>query len=405
VNRVAAAALALALLGGVAPISSASGASAAEQTREQQIASELKRLQGDIQESYAQENRVLAELLVSQRNRKALDSKVAALDASLSTAQGDLDTVNTELEQATATALAASAQVDLAKDQLETSTSLLKDQAINAYIRYSIKPSIPEAVASVEDVNEVPRVIALAEAVGRKQVQVVEKHKRLQDDLAGQESAAKAAKEAVVAERARVEQQKAALQDQQAAQASARAQAQAEEANERRLLAQIQAGRAADEQRVREMQATSDSITAMLRQLQRGQSPAPTGKGIISYPIAPPSIVSEFGWRTHPIFGDQRLHAGADFLGSTGQPIIAAADGTVAFSGVMTGYGNTVIVDHGRSLATLYAHQSRISVSNGQKVKKGQVIGYVGSTGYVTGPHLHLEVRAGGSPVNPREYL
>jgi murein DD-endopeptidase MepM/ murein hydrolase activator NlpD len=116
-------------------------------------------------------------------------------------------------------------------------------------------------------------------------------------------------------------------------------------------------------------------------------------------------IVSEFGWRTHPIFGDQRLHAGADFRGTTGQPILASADGTVLFTGVMTGYGNVVILDHGRSLATLYAHQSRIAVSNGQKVKKGQVIGYVGSTGYATGPHLHFEVRAGGTPVNPREYL
>jgi murein DD-endopeptidase MepM/ murein hydrolase activator NlpD len=403
---VAPVALVIALVGWVSPmLVDTRPADAAELTREEQVTAELQRLQGEISESYDNEARVLAELRVSQRNRKDLDAKVAALDGSLGKAQAELDGVTAQLDQASASALTASNQVDAAKNQLEQSTTLLKDQAINAYIRFAVKPSIPVAINAVEDVNEVPRVVALAEAVGRNQAQVVEKHRKLKEDLASLEASANAAKAAVAADRERVAQQKAALEVQRAAQAAARAQAQAEETTENRLLAQIQAGRAADEQRVRDMQAVSDSITTMLRSLQRGQPPAPSGRGILSYPIANPVIVSEFGWRTHPIFGDQRLHAGADFRGTTGQPILASADGTVLFTGVMTGYGNVVILDHGRSLATLYAHQSRIAVSNGQKVQKGQVIGYVGSTGYATGPHLHFEVRAGGTPVNPREYL
>jgi murein DD-endopeptidase MepM/ murein hydrolase activator NlpD len=77
----------------------------------------------------------------------------------------------------------------------------------------------------------------------------------------------------------------------------------------------------------------------------------------------------------------------------------------VVFAGERGGYGNTVIVDHGGSLATLYAHQSRLSVANGDRVQRGQTIGEVGSTGFSTGPHLHFEVRVNGTPVDPLNYL
>jgi murein DD-endopeptidase MepM/ murein hydrolase activator NlpD len=99
------------------------------------------------------------------------------------------------------------------------------------------------------------------------------------------------------------------------------------------------------------------------------------------------------------------MHTGIDFGASEGTPIKAAADGVVVSAGVQGGYGNTTIIDHGNSLATLYAHQSRMIVSSGQSVKRGQVIGYVGSTGNSTGPHLHFEVRVNGTPVDPMKYL
>jgi len=88
-----------------------------------------------------------------------------------------------------------------------------------------------------------------------------------------------------------------------------------------------------------------------------------------------------------------------------GQPIVAAAGGTVIYAGVKGGYGNTLMVDHGGGMVTLYAHQSKFAVGYGASVGAGQVIGYVGSTGDSTGPHLHFEVRIGGGPVNPSRYL
>jgi murein DD-endopeptidase MepM/ murein hydrolase activator NlpD len=111
------------------------------------------------------------------------------------------------------------------------------------------------------------------------------------------------------------------------------------------------------------------------------------------------SVTSEFGYR----WG--RLHAGVDIGGGTGTPIRAAKEGTVIFSGNQGGYGNVVIIDHGGGLTTLYAHQSRRAVADGAEVNSGDVIGYVGSTGHSTGPHLHFETRSSGSPQNPRRYL
>jgi len=116
------------------------------------------------------------------------------------------------------------------------------------------------------------------------------------------------------------------------------------------------------------------------------------------------SLTSPFGWRIHPIFGVSKMHTGIDIGSGYGTPIKAADGGTVIYATWMSGYGNTTIIDHGGGISTLYAHQSNFRIASGP-VSKGDVIGYVGSTGYSTGPHLHFEVRVGGNPVNPMSYL
>ncbi|MHB9025805.1 MAG: M23 family metallopeptidase [Armatimonadota bacterium] len=113
-------------------------------------------------------------------------------------------------------------------------------------------------------------------------------------------------------------------------------------------------------------------------------------------------ITSPYGYRYHPVLHTRRLHTGIDIAAPSGTPIYVTGGGEVIFAGWRGGYGNCVIVDHGRGKATLYGHMSSIGVRNGQTVKRNQVIGRVGSTGISTGPHVHYEVRINGRPVNPR---
>lgn len=116
-------------------------------------------------------------------------------------------------------------------------------------------------------------------------------------------------------------------------------------------------------------------------------------------------ITSEFGWRTHPIFGSQRYHSGIDIGADYGEPIRAAAPGVVIEAGWIGGYGNTVMIEHGGGLVSLYGHNESLNVTAGQSVNQGDVIAHCGSTGNSTGPHCHFEVRLNGEPVSPRDYL
>jgi murein DD-endopeptidase MepM/ murein hydrolase activator NlpD len=112
-------------------------------------------------------------------------------------------------------------------------------------------------------------------------------------------------------------------------------------------------------------------------------------------------ITSYFGYRYHPILHFSRFHAGLDIGASWGSPIVAAGDGRVIAAGWAGGYGREVQIAHGGGLVSLYGHMSQIAAEPGSYVHQGQVIGYVGSSGLSTGPHVHFEVREGGQPVNP----
>ncbi len=128
----------------------------------------------------------------------------------------------------------------------------------------------------------------------------------------------------------------------------------------------------------------------------------PLKKSFIRMPIQFARLSSTFGARRHPVLGSMRMHKGVDYAARTGTPIMAAGDARVQFAGTQRGYGNVVILDHGRGYTTLYGHMSRFgNVKTGQRVNQGTVIGYVGSTGMSTGPHLHYQFRVNGEHRNP----
>jgi murein DD-endopeptidase MepM/ murein hydrolase activator NlpD len=159
--------------------------------------------------------------------------------------------------------------------------------------------------------------------------------------------------------------------------------------------------------------ANKEALIAIENQLERKEKEigrtlvsydygtAPTGK--LAWPTNG-KLSSGFGPRTSRS-GRSRLHAGIDLYAPTGTPIIASDNGQVIKTEYHGGYGYCILIYHGGGIATFYAHLSGFAVSSGQNVQRGQVIGYVGTTGYTTGPHLHFEVRVNGSPQNPFNYL
>ena len=169
----------------------------------------------------------------------------------------------------------------------------------------------------------------------------------------------------------------------------------------RDLLAAVQADIAEIEGEITALEKDAAAVEAAIRAAQSSGGENP---GILSWPVNA-SISSPFGYRIHPISGVRKLHTGLDLNAASGTTIRAAGSGTVILASWYGGYGNAVVIDHGGGLSTLYAHQSSIAVSVGQSLIVGDTVGYVGTTGYSTGPHLHFETREWGTPVNPMNYL
>lgn len=144
-----------------------------------------------------------------------------------------------------------------------------------------------------------------------------------------------------------------------------------------------------------------------------GPDPFATDINTVPQPVAVPSrsplssstLTSGYGMRVHPILRRRKRHSGIDMAAPTGTPVYATADGAVSRADRSRTYGLVIYLEHGADLQTRYAHLSKLLVADGQSVKKGDVIGYVGSTGRSTGPHLHYEVRVDGVAVNPIPYM
>lgn len=153
-----------------------------------------------------------------------------------------------------------------------------------------------------------------------------------------------------------------------------------------------------------QLQSISKELESRIFDLQRQMSFKRVGRLAFQWPVRGP-ISSPFGMRWHPILNKYKGHNGLDIAAPTGRNILSAESGSVIHSGWIEGYGYAVIIDHGDGVATLYAHASRLLVSQGQTVDRGMPVALVGSTGWSTGPHLHFEVRVKGVPQNPIEWL
>jgi murein DD-endopeptidase MepM/ murein hydrolase activator NlpD len=326
-----------------------------------------------------------------QAQRNAVRAKKAQLARQLDTLTASEDqlvdaakALDDDVQGAAADAEAARQASADTQARVETMTKTLVGRAVDQYM--APRTDVGGDLVGTDDLAATASRQTLLDTVAAKDADLLDQLGAAKEDLMAEQKAVEAANARTLERRRQAEQR---LSDLKQAQAEKQKLAAAVEDRKQGVLKEIDA----------ESKAEADLtkiISARVPAVVGGNSTA-TSTGCI-WP-AKGSVTSEFGMR----WG--RLHAGIDVAAPTGTPIWAAKAGTVIFVGQESGYGNTVIINNGGNLTTLYAHMSRFGTSEGQQVQQGQVIGAIGTTGDATGPHVHFETRYGGVPSNPRSCL
>ncbi|SMB96163.1 Murein DD-endopeptidase MepM and murein hydrolase activator NlpD, contain LysM domain [Desulfonispora thiosulfatigenes DSM 11270] len=174
--------------------------------------------------------------------------------------------------------------------------------------------------------------------------------------------------------------------------------------NKQELVKVLDTEKKSYEQGLNDIEKQSRQITSQIQKLQSSSSGSKPSNMLWPTP-GYTRITSPYGWRNHPILNSKRFHTGIDIAAPHGANAVAVASGKVIFVGWNGAYGNTVIIDHGGGISTLYAHLSSFIVSTGTQVSVNQSVARIGSTGWSTGPHLHFEVRNNGNHINPYSFL
>lgn len=404
-GRWAALALVFVLVAGeAAQAAPSSSSTASKQQRQSEINKRLKTLRSEVQEASAAEAALLDQLDAVEAKRRELDAKVAALDTQVAAAQAELNMATGQLDAITAQLVAAQEELNAAQRQLIAARRRLTDRAVRAYMG---QPDIRAADRFMQpgSQRELAAAESYVETLVAAQQHLVDQYNTRQRELQTREADVQTRRDEAQGQRDIVAQRTAEVRAARMVQAGARAEVLGQERQKDELVAQARSRKREFEVEIAQLRAESNAITALLRGVQRGQGPAISGRGILASPIPGAAITSGFGSRVHPVYGDLRMHNGIDFRAATGTAVRAAGAGKIVAAGWRGGYGNAVIIDHGNSLGTFYAHMSSVAIGAGQGVSKGQVIGRAGSTGLSTGPHLHFEVRANGVPVHPLRYL
>jgi murein DD-endopeptidase MepM/ murein hydrolase activator NlpD len=340
------------------------------------------------------------------RSIAATRDRMAALVADLEAARADVDAARQELD-------GRRADLDRVRSQLQQQYVMLADTrrdldvgrvaarewARDTYINAG--HGLSEMAFSVSELNDVAVGLEYYDRINTRSATAVSRLEALETQEQRQQALIEQEQERVAADVAALERLEAQLEELAASIAAKTAAVEQELSRQRSLLASL----SEDEEFFENELAGLEKEQARIEQLiAERQSTTGTAPGILARPLPGP-ITSSFGYRAHPILGLKKLHTGADFSAAAGTPIKAAAAGTVILATYYGGYGNAVVIDHGGGMTTLYAHQRSLAVSVRDEVSAGEVIGYVGSTGLSTGPHLHFEVRIDGKPVDPALYL
>lgn len=345
------------------------------------------------------------ELAKGQQEELKLGNEIGNLQTRIGDTQEEIDDLSVDIAAAQNKIDATEKKLDKKKAELDKSIDGLNNRLRNMYKSGTI--GFIDVILSSGDVSEllsnlemVKKIYAgdqdIVESLQKEYAEIEKDQKELnamKAELDSKKSSLAEKEDALITDKVAVEAKKAEVKESNATLQADMAELQAESAAIER---ELQAAYAAQQ-----AQQTSNSGGGATNTGNTG-GPTYTG-GSMTWPVpSSHNITSPFGFRVHPIFGDTRFHSGIDISCGTGAAIVAANDGVVFSAGWRPGYGNTVLIDHGGGISTLYAHNSSIYVSSGQKVSRGQTIAGAGSTGNSTGTHLHFEVRVNSSPVNPQ---
>jgi murein DD-endopeptidase MepM/ murein hydrolase activator NlpD len=386
----------------------AAPAGAGTQSRLQKIQDQQKK-QAEKAASLGKKREVLSTKVAQlDRLREQVESQVNELDGRLGSLQAELTGVKENLTKAQKKLSILSEELYKVLKKLDERTETFKARAVAAYM------AGPTAYFDSMLTSE-----SLSDLVDRQVYyeSALDSDSQLLQDIETMRADTEARRELIIEEQERIIKAKNELEDKKiliARLREERAGALAEReqvlSSKQVVLSQVKDREGRAQAMLSQLQRDENAIRAVLAARMSSSvgtstgsgGPAPSGQ--FEWPAGGP-LTSSYGYRTHPIFGDTRMHTGIDIGAPYGSGVFAAESGTVAFVGAMSGYGNVIVVDHGGGLATTYNHLSSFGVSRGQTVGRGATIGGIGCSGYCTGPHLHFEVRINGSPIDPMPYF
>ncbi len=378
--------------------------------KKREIDERLSSLHAKIERAKTQESVLTHDITIVDAKITALQDDVARAQSQLSTLEGQLAASQQRLDRMTRLFALQTEKLELLRRNYGLALARLERRLIDAY--ESPGYNALDVVLAATSMSSMLNDIEYVQQIGKQDKQISDQLNKAKKAMHAAREETRRLKIRVAAEteaiRVRTEQQHAVTQQL----VSTQQQLATALDSKRDTLSSIKVNEKAFTEEARQLAAVSASLAERIRAAEsRPPSPPPSGapappvsssSGLI-WPVSGP-ISSPYGPRCLPN-GDCSFHPGVDIAVPSGTPIRAAAAGTVIYSGWMDGYGNLVVIDHANGLATAYAHQSSIAAGNGASVAQGQVIGYVGCTGYCFGPHLHFEVRVNGDPVNPLGYL
>lgn len=379
-------------------------ASAQLNDRQDEIERRTQAIEQKLEALGARQRGILGRIRVVDSERQRVDAEVAQLDAQLGRLESRIAQKQRELVRAQQQLTLLTEHLQEILADLDARRSVYVERARAAYV--AGPTAFLDGLLSSESFVDLVERYEYFESAADADAQLIEEIEVLRGEVDAKRALVDEKEQQIVAAKTRLEQDHRDVSKVRAERAGALAALEAVLSEKRTLLAEVERSKQHYEAVQAQLERESDQIAALLAARAAAASAAtlPSGGGELLWPADGP-VTSGFGYREHPVFGGRRFHAGIDIGAPYGAPVIAADGGIVAYVGPMSGYGNTIVVDHGGGLATTYNHLSGYSVGSGQDVARGAPIGSVGCTGYCTGPHLHFEVRVNGSPVDPMPYL